>query len=112
MSRLTTTMNKQLQVVAKGQPAPALGQQGVPTAQVIVPPLLLPLGAPIQWGLATADPNPAPFPKTLSGRLTNRKRKGKSFLVPFRPKHKSFLVSFRVNLNRKRKDKSFLSFRR
>jgi len=55
MSKLTTTMNTQLQVVAKGQPAPALGQPGVPTAQVIVPLLLLPLGAPIQWGLATAD---------------------------------------------------------
>jgi len=48
MSKLTTTMNKQLEVVAKGQPAPALGQPGVPTARVIVPPLLLPLGPPIQ----------------------------------------------------------------
>ena len=37
---------------------------------------------------------------------------GKSFQVPFRRKHKSFLVSFWVNHNRKRKDKSFLSFRR
>jgi len=63
MSKLTTTMNKQLQVVAKGQPQPALGQPGVPTAQVIVPPLLLPLGAQIQWGLATAHPNPAPVPQ-------------------------------------------------
>jgi len=63
MSKLTTTMNKQLQVVAKGQPAPALGQPRVPTAQVIVPQLLLPLGAPIQWGLATADPNPVPIPQ-------------------------------------------------
>jgi len=63
MSKLTTTMNKQLQVVAKGQPAPALGQPGVPTAQVIVTPLLLPLGAPIQGDLATADPNPAPVPQ-------------------------------------------------
>ena len=32
--------------------------------------------------------------------------------MPFRRKHKSFLVSFRVNLYRKRKDKSGLSFRR
>jgi len=63
MSKLTTTMTKQLQVVTKAQPAPALGQPGVPTAQVIVPPLLLPLGAPIQWGPATADPNPAPVPQ-------------------------------------------------
>jgi len=63
MSKWTTTMNKQLQVVAKGQPAPVLGQPGVPTAQVIVPPLLLPLGGPIQWGLATTDPNPAPVPQ-------------------------------------------------
>jgi len=63
MSKLTTTMNKQLQVVAKGQPAPALGQPGVPTIQVIVPPQLLPLGAPIQWGPATADPNAAPIPQ-------------------------------------------------
>ena len=53
-----------------------------------------------------------PFPKTLSRRLSNRKRKGKSFQVPFWRKHKSFLVSLWVNLNRKRKDKSFLSFRR
>jgi len=65
MSRLITTMKKQVRVVAKAPPAPALGQPGVPTAQVIVPPLLLPLGAPIQWGLATADPNPAPVPKML-----------------------------------------------
>jgi len=63
MSKLTTTMYKQLQVVAKGQPAPAVGQPGVPTTQVIVPPLLLPLGAPIEWGLAKADPNPAPVPQ-------------------------------------------------
>jgi len=63
ISKLTTTMNKQLQVVAKGQPALALGQPGVPTAQVIVPPLLLPLGAPIQWGLAMPDPNQAPVPQ-------------------------------------------------
>jgi len=63
MSKLTTTMNKQLQVVAKGRPAPVLGQPGVPTAQVIVPPLLLPLGAPIQWGLATAELNPAAVPQ-------------------------------------------------
>jgi len=63
VSQLTTTTNEQLQVVAKGQPAPALGQPGVPTAQVIVPPLLQPLGAPIQWGLATADPNPALVPQ-------------------------------------------------
>jgi len=60
MSKLTTTMNKQLQVVAKSQPAPALGHPGVPTAQVIVPPLRLPMGAPIRWGLATADPNRGP----------------------------------------------------
>jgi len=63
MSKLTTTMNKKLQVVAKSQPAPALGQAGVPTAQVIVPPLLRPLGTLIQWGLATANPNPAPVPQ-------------------------------------------------
>ena len=48
ISKLTTSMNKQLQVVAKLQPAPELGQPGVPTAQVIVPPLRRPLGAPIQ----------------------------------------------------------------
>jgi len=47
MSKLTTSMNKPLAVVAMGQPAPALGQPGVPTAQVIVPLLLLPLGDPI-----------------------------------------------------------------
>jgi len=48
MSKLTTTMNQQLQVVANGSPEPALGQPGVTTAQVIVTPLLLPLDAPIQ----------------------------------------------------------------
>jgi len=48
MSKLIITMNKPLQVVAKGHPAPALGQPGVPTAQLILPPLLLPLGTPIQ----------------------------------------------------------------
>jgi len=63
LSKLRTTMNKQLQVVAKVQPAPVLGQPGVPTTQVIVPALLLPLGAPIQWGPATADTNSAPVPQ-------------------------------------------------
>jgi len=63
MSKLTNTINKQLQVVAKGQPAPALGQPGVPTALVIVPPLLIPLAAAMQWGLATGDPNPATLPQ-------------------------------------------------
>jgi len=63
MSKLTTSMNKELQVVAKGQPAPALGQPGVPTVQVMVPVLLLPLGGPIQCGPAMADPNPAPVPQ-------------------------------------------------
>jgi len=65
MSNLTTTMNKQLQVVAEGQPAPALGQLGVPTAHVIVPPLLVPLGTPIQWGLAMANPNRAPIQQKI-----------------------------------------------
>jgi len=51
-------------------------------------------------------------PTTLSRRLTNRKGKGKSFQVPFWRKHASFLVLFQVNLNPKRKDKSFLLFRR
>ena len=41
----------------------------------------------------------------------NRKRKHKSFLS-FRRQDKSLQVSFRVNLNPKRKYKSFLSFRR
>jgi len=41
----STTKDKQPQVVAKGQPAPALDQPGVPTAEVIVPLLLLSLGA-------------------------------------------------------------------
>jgi len=45
--KLTTTMSKQLLVVAKGQPAAALGEPGVPTVQVIIPPLLPSLGAPI-----------------------------------------------------------------
>jgi len=48
MSMLTTTINMQLEVVAKGHPAPTLGQAGVPTAEVIVPQLLQPLGPPIQ----------------------------------------------------------------
>jgi len=63
MSKWTTTMNKQLQVVAKGQPAPALGQPGVPTAQVIVPLLRLPQGASIQWVPSMAQPNQAPVPQ-------------------------------------------------
>jgi len=63
MSKWTTTMKKQLQVVSKGQPAPGLGQPGVPTAQVIVPPGLLPLGAPIKCGPATTDPNRTPIPQ-------------------------------------------------
>lgn len=60
ISELITTMNKQLQFVAQGQPASALGPPGLPTVQVIVLLLLLPLGSPIQWRPGTADPNPAP----------------------------------------------------
>jgi len=60
ISKMTTTMNKQLQVVAKSQPAAALGQPGVPTAQGIIPALVLALGAPVQWCPAMADPNPGP----------------------------------------------------
>jgi len=75
-SKLTTTMNKQLQVVAKGQPAPALGQPGVPTTQVIVPSLVLPLGTPIQWGLAMADPNPAPVPQNALPAINPRQAQG------------------------------------
>jgi len=110
MSKLTTTMNKQLQVVAKGQPAPALGQPGVSIEQVIDPPRYY-LWEPefngvLLWLIRTH----LPFPKTLSRRLTNRKGKGKLFQVPFRCKHKLFLVSFWGNLNRKRKDELFLSF--
>jgi len=67
---------KQLQVVAKGQPAPALGQPGVTTAQVIVPPLLLPLGAPIQWDLATGDPNPAPVPQNALPAINQPQAQG------------------------------------
>jgi len=63
ISQLTTTRNKQPHVVAKGQPAPALGHPGVPTAQEIVPLPLVPLGAPIQWGPARAHPNRPPVPQ-------------------------------------------------
>ena len=63
MSKLTTTMNKQLKVVPRGRPARTLGQQRVPTVQVIVLQVLLPLRAATQWGPARADPNPAPVHK-------------------------------------------------
>jgi len=76
MSKLTTTMNKQLQVVAKRQPAPALGQPGVPTAQVIVPPVLLPRGTPIQCGPATADPNSVPVPQNSLPAINQRQAQG------------------------------------
>jgi len=76
LSKLTTTMNKQLQVVAMGQPAPALGQPGVPTMQVIVPPLQQLLGAPIQWCPATADPNPAPVPQNALPAITQPQGQG------------------------------------
>jgi len=76
MSKLTTTMNKQPQVEAKGQPAAALGQPGVLTAQVIVPPLLLPLGAPIQWSLATPDPNPPPVPQNALAAINQPQAEG------------------------------------
>jgi len=76
MSKWTTTMNKQLLVVAKGQPAPALGQPGVPTTQGIVPPLLQPLRVPIHSGPATADPNPAPFPQNALPAINQRQAQG------------------------------------
>jgi len=76
ISKLTTTMNKPLQVVAKGQPAPALGQPGGPTTQVIVPRLLLPLGVPIQLGLATADPNSAPVPQNALTAINRAQGEG------------------------------------
>jgi len=60
MSKVTTTENKQLQIVAKGEPVAGLGQPGVPTVYMIVPPLLLLLSAPIQWGPATTPVQVAP----------------------------------------------------
>jgi len=41
-----------------------------------VPPLLLPLGAPIQWGLATADPNPAPVPQNALPAINQPQAEG------------------------------------
>jgi len=76
MRKMTTTMDKQLQIVAKGQPAPALGQPGLPTAQVMVPPLLLPRGAPIQGGPATAELNPAPFPQNALPAINQQQAQG------------------------------------
>jgi len=48
LSKLTTSMHKELQFGATGQPVPALGQEGVPTLGVIVPEQLLTRGDPIQ----------------------------------------------------------------
>jgi len=140
MSKLTTTMNKELQVVAKGQPAPALGQHGVPIAQVIVPPLLLPRGTPIQCGPATADPNAAPVAQNALPAINAPQAQGQVIpgaspaqvqVVPSvvfgstltasaRTSHfyrSSTWTScsrcpFRVKLKVKRKDKAFVSFLR
>jgi len=101
-------MNKQLQVVAKGQPAPALGQPAVPTEQVIVPPLLLPLGSKMQWGPATADPNQATVPQSTLPAINQPHAQGPVIPAAVPAQAKSFLVSFWGNLNRKPKDKSFL----
>jgi len=76
MSRFTTTMNKQHQDVAKGQPAPTLAPPEVATAQVSVPSRLLPQGAPIQWGPATADPNPAPVPQNALAAINQPQAHG------------------------------------
>ena len=63
MDKLTTTLNRRAQKAANGHVLGPIGQPGLPPTQLIVPALLLPLGAPVQWGPATADPNPAPVPQ-------------------------------------------------
>ena len=63
IDKLITTMNRRAQKVANGQAVPPIGQPGVSPAQLNVSTLLLPPGAPAQWGPATADPNPAPVPQ-------------------------------------------------
>ena len=68
IDKLTTTLNRHAQKVANGQVLGPIGQPGLSPAQLIIPGLLLPPGAPAQWGPATADPNPAPVPqKALPG---------------------------------------------
>jgi len=137
MGKLTTTMNQEVEVVAKGQPGPALGHPGVPTVQVMVPPLLLPLGTPIQWGPITAAPNPAPVPQKHLPAINEPQAQGEvipgavlaqapvfpglvqgepqpqaqgQVVLGLRRQDKWLQVSFRVTLHCKRKAKLFLSF--
>ena len=63
IEKLITRMNRRAQKVANGQAVSPIGQPGDPPEQLNVPVLLIPPGAPAQWGPATADPNPAPVPQ-------------------------------------------------
>ena len=107
LSHLTTTMNKQLQVVAKAQPAPALGQPGIPPGQVIVPQLLLPVGAPIQWGPATANPNSALIHQNTLSAINQPQAQGQ--VIPGAVLAEAQVVPgvLGVNLNWKRNDNWF-----
>ena len=63
MEKLATTLNRRAPKAANGHVLGPNGQLGLPPAQLIVSALRLLLGAPVQWGPATAYPNPAPLPQ-------------------------------------------------
>ena len=63
IDKLITTLNRRAQKAANGHVLGAIGQPGLAPAQLIVPTLLLLLGAPVQWSTTTAYPNPAPVPQ-------------------------------------------------
>ena len=87
MDKLTTTLNRRAQKVANGHVLGPIGQPGLPPAQLIVPVLLLPLGAPVQWGPATADPNPAPVPQNALPAINRPQAQGQVVpgIVPAKP---------------------------
>ena len=87
IDKLTTTLNWRSQKAANGHVLGPIGQPGLPPAQLIVPALLLPLGAPVQWGPTTADPNPAPVPQNALPAINQPQAQGQVVpdIVPAQP---------------------------
>ena len=81
IDKLTTTLNRCAQKAANGHVLGPIGQPGLPPAQLIVPALLLPLGAPVQWGPATAVTNPASVPQNALPVINQPQAQGQVVVV-------------------------------
>ena len=87
MDKLTTTLNRRAQKAVNGHIRGPIGRPGLTPAQLIVPALLLPLVAPVQWGPATAKLNPAPVLQNALQAINQPQAQGQVVLavIPAQP---------------------------